>query len=223
MGHLDYAGVCRAAGGVGGDYYDFLELDPGVLGLALADVSGKGMFAGLLVAGLQARIQSIAPRSRESIAGFVSEINRQMHGTTDSNRYATLFYAVWDDETRALSFVNAGHHPPLLLRSAPGGGDETLRLESQGAPVGLLPDASYVERRLELHPGDLLLVYSDGLVEAPNAAGEEFGERRVAAAAREHAGADATVIRDAVVEAVDRFSEGSPAHDDLTLVVARVR
>jgi len=223
MAHLDYAGVCRAARGVGGDYYDFLELDRDVLGLALGDVSGKGMFAGLLVAGLQARIQSIAARSRESLGEFIGVINRQMHSATDSNRYATLFYGVWDDRERTLSYVNAGHHPPLVLRSNADGATETLRLESQGAPVGMLADARYSERQVRLRSGDLLLIYSDGLVEAPDAAGDEFGAERLEAAAREHAGLDATGMRDAIVQAVDRFTGGPSAHDDLTLVVARVR
>ena len=122
MASLDYDGLCRPARGVGGDYYDFLDLRRGAVGLALADISGKGMFAGLLVASLQARIQSIAPRHGSDLGELVCEANRLMHSSTESNRYATFFYGVFDDASRELNYVNAGHLPPLILRPRSGGG-----------------------------------------------------------------------------------------------------
>ncbi len=227
MDRLEFAGTCRPAAGVGGDYYDFFALGPGRLGLALGDVSGKGLFAGLLVAGLQARLQSMAATRQGSLAELIADVGRHMQSTTDSNRYATLFYGEWDDEQRTLDYVNAGHTPPFVVRSGAAGADdrppEILPLPSGGPPVGLLPDGRYVVGRLELQPGDLLIACSDGVTEAPDAAGEEFGEERLAQVACSLADREVPALRDALFDAVDAFTGGPSSHDDATLIVARVR
>jgi sigma-B regulation protein RsbU (phosphoserine phosphatase) len=167
MASLDYDGLCRPARGVGGDYYDFLDLGQGALGLVLADVSGKGMFAGLLMASLQARIQSIAPVHGRELISLVCEANRLMHSSTDTNRYATFFYGVFDESTYELSYVNAGHLPPMILRprteaAAGGEGHEVIRLESGGTVIGLLPEACYRQSSIRLRPGDLFCTFTDG-------------------------------------------------------------
>lgn len=231
MSGLDYAGACRAARGVGGDYYDFLALPGGQLGIALGDVSGKGLFAGLLVAGLQARIQSIAPVHGDDVEALVTETNRTMHDSTDSNRYATLFYAVYDDASRRLRYVNAGHNPPIVLRGsslgtvADGaeGGQDVRRLEANGTVVGLLRDATYQSREIVLAPGDVFALFSDGVTEARDADGREYGEERVIAALARHAELPASALLERVLAEISDFSAGTAQHDDISLVVARAR
>jgi sigma-B regulation protein RsbU (phosphoserine phosphatase) len=220
---LDYSGVCRAVRGVGGDYYDFLPIGGGCLGLAVGDVSGKGLYAGILVAGLQGRIQSIAPHYRDSIGTLVGEVNRLMCSSTDSNRYATFFYGRYDSATRELRYVNAGHNPPLLLRPDPDRRQQRVdRLEASGTVIGMLPEASYDETTKQLAPGDILLIYTDGLTEASNRQEQEFGEQQLEAVVREHAARPAAEIRDAVLREVDRFVGDAPPLDDMTLVIAKV-
>ena len=220
---LDYSGVCRAAHGVGGDYYDFLLIGENRLGIALADVSGKGLFAGLLVASLQARIQSIAPLHGDSLGALVAEANRLTHSSTDSNRYATFFYGLYDGRTRNLNYVNAGHNPPLLFRpdsQRPGGGS-IQPLAANGTVIGMLPEAIYEQESVQLETGDVLLMFTDGVTESLNPDGEEFGESRLVDAIRCHARLPAREMQDAVLDEVTRFVAAAPRHDDLTLVVAK--
>ena len=205
---LDCSGVCRAARGVGGDYYDFLPLGERRLGIALGDVAGKGLFAGLLMAGLQARLQSIAPLYGTDLETMMGELNRAMHSCTQANRYATLFFAVYDDATCSLTYVNAGQNPPLLLRPDPS--------------PGLLNDAQYRMETLPLAPGDILLACTDGVTEARNAAEEEFGESRLERTVLRHPAGSAAALRDRIVDEVDRFRGAAPQQDDITVVVARV-
>ena len=224
MAALDYDGLCRPARGVGGDYYDFLGLGQGAIGLVMADVSGKGMFAGLLAASLQARIQSIAPRHGRQLDELVCEANRLMHSSTDINRYATFFYGVFDDATRELTYVNAGHLPPLILRPrTDGDGYETIQLESNGTVVGLLPDACYRQSSIQLRQGDLFCAFTDGVTEALDVEGEEFGSGRLESAMIEHASATAEETCRHLLARLDRFTDGTPQRDDVTLVVGKVR
>ncbi len=219
MEHLDYAGVCRAARGVGGDYYDFLPLGDGRLGIAVGDVSGKGLYAGLLVASLQAQIQGLAASYPDRVGELVAELNRRTHDSTDSNRYATLFYGVFCDRSRTLTYVNAGHPPPLWFRRAE---DRVERLPAEGTVVGLLPDAEYPVSSIELGPGDALAIFSDGVSEAEDGTGQAFGDSRLESLLREHPTDGADELRDRIVSAIDGFSV-DPGHDDLTIVTARVR
>jgi sigma-B regulation protein RsbU (phosphoserine phosphatase) len=215
---LEICGSCRAARGVGGDYYDFLDLGPGRLGIAVGDVSGKGLYAGLLVAGLQARVQSLAPAHGEALGALIGALNRSLHDSTESHRYATLFYALYDDATRCLSYVNAGQNPPLLFRS----GGAVERLQTNATVVGLLPESRYAEQRVELSTGDVLIAFTDGVTEAANEAGEEFGEGGVIASMQGRCAEPAERVRDAILGAIERFVGGAAQRDDLTLVVARV-
>jgi sigma-B regulation protein RsbU (phosphoserine phosphatase) len=228
MASLDYDGLCRPARGVGGDYYDFLDLGRGALGLVVADVSGKGMFAGLLVASLQARIQSIAPIHGNELGELVCEANRLMHSSTDINRYATFFYGIYDDATRELTYVNAGHLPPVILRprtdTAAGGIEyEAISLESNGTVIGLLPEACYRQSSIQLERGDIFCAFTDGVTEAVNAAGEEFEQRRLEAVLTEQAAATAAESCREVLAQIDRFTAGTVQRDDVTLVVGKVR
>jgi sigma-B regulation protein RsbU (phosphoserine phosphatase) len=216
---LDLHGACRAARGVGGDYYDFLSVGEGRFGIALGDVSGKGLFAGLLVAGLQARVQSLAPRHGVEVSGLAEELNDVMHTTTDSNRYATLFYGVYDERARRLTWFNAAHTPPLLFRASEGG---TEPLAPTGTAIGLFPGARYRSESLDLASGDILLTFSDGLPEAWRADGQEFGEARLREILARNAGLPARELVDRILGEVDAFRGDAPLRDDLTVVVAKV-
>src|SRR5262249_22055181 len=151
---LDYCGKCRPALGVGGDYYDFLALPGGRLGIALGDVSGKGIAAALMMASLEASLRAEAMRGTDDLAALVPTVIRLVYEATTENRYATFFYAQYDPSTRCLSYVNAGHNPPMLFRKRDSAW-ETERLKSGGTVVGLLPQFPYHQATAALEAGDL--------------------------------------------------------------------
>ncbi len=219
---LDCAGYCRPAEGVGGDYYDFIPLADARLGIAIGDVSGKGIAAALLMASLQASVRGQILHPEQSLAATIALVNRLVYESSASHRYATLWYAQVDPATRALEYVNAGHNPPLLLSPRSGGEVEVERLETGGTVVGLLQGFSYEQGRVEMRSGDLLVAFTDGISEAENAAGEDWGEQRLIAAARAAMGGTAAETIRALMEAADAFVAGAPQHDDMTLVVVRV-
>jgi sigma-B regulation protein RsbU (phosphoserine phosphatase) len=214
---LEYAGRCLQARSVGGDYYDFLDAGDGSVGLVLADVSGKGFAAALLVASLHASLRSQPPRAGD-LASQLQTVNRLLYESTEANRYATLFLGRFDDAERRLRYVNCGHNPPLLLRH-----DGSLaRLAPTAMVVGLVEGWTAGTEEVVLGPGDLLAIYSDGLTEATDASGEEFGETRLARAIEARRDREVKSLLDAVFEEVRRFSAGEQA-DDQTMVIARVR
>jgi sigma-B regulation protein RsbU (phosphoserine phosphatase) len=218
---LEYAGHCRPARGVGGDYYDFLTLSSGRLGLAIADVSGKGIPAALLMASLQASVrgqsQSEIPGAQPDVAGLMANVNLLVCEASASNRYATFFYGLFDPATRKLVYTNGGHNPPMVLR-----GSEVLLLENGGPPVGLFRASRYVQDEIVLKPGDLLILYTDGVSEAENAAEEEWGEAALISTARACSDLPPSEIITRMMEAADTFAAGAPQHDDMTLVIARI-
>lgn len=214
---LDCHGVCRPARGVAGDYYDFLDLDDGRVGVAVGDVAGKGISAALLMAGLQGALRSHATVSDEGPAEIARDINAEIHARTDSNRFATFFWVVFDAGGRDATYVNAGHNPPMLLHPA-----GTLeRLKSGGPPLGALPGAHYAEARIAVAPGDVLLIFSDGITEAPASGDDEFGEARLERVLRAHAARSAAGICGAVLEAVSDYQSGAAPEDDMTIVVVK--
>ncbi len=219
LSSLDLRGTCRPALGVGGDYYDFLPIDAERLGFAVGDVSGKGLYAGLLMAGLQGRIQTLTGRYGDRLAELMLEVNRLTYSTTDGDKYATLFYGVYDDTTRTLSYVNAGHNPPLLVRAD----DTTERLEATGMVIGLMPDAQFTQESLQLRVGDTLVLFTDGLTEAVNPNGEEFGDARLEQLVRRHRRLRPAELETLIMKEVDGFKGVAPQQDDVTLVVAQVR
>jgi sigma-B regulation protein RsbU (phosphoserine phosphatase) len=224
VSHLELAGFCQPARGVGGDYYDFVEADDEQVGIVIADVAGKGMAAALVMSNVQAALRSHAAARRRqpgvdgSAADLVGDINRLLCGITDGATYVTFFYARYDPARRRLTYVNGGHNAPVVA-----GADGTMRtLDATGLPLGILPDALYEEASLTLDPGDLLLAYTDGVTESLDREGEEFGATRLHALATSLAGASADAVQHAVVEAVGAWSAGTSPHDDLTVVAARV-
>jgi phosphoserine phosphatase RsbU/P len=245
---LDYSGSCRPASGVGGDYYDFLLLAADQLGIALGDISGKGVSAALLMASLQALLRSQAPAYGNRVDELISEINRLMHASTGSSKYATFFYGLYDDTQRTLTYVNAGHNAPMLFRPteiaasrldalgalgysdgaphAPAlqqtGACEVTRMETGGLAVGLFGKSVYQQETVQLRPGDLLLLFTDGVSEAMNADEAEFGEARLTELVAAHRQLPAVALRELILAEIARFAAGAPQYDDLTLIVAKV-
>ncbi len=216
MQTIEYAGLCDQARKVGGDYFDFLDLGPGRIGLALADISGKGIYAALLMANLQANLRSQYARAQDDLPGLMRSVNRLFHQSTSAGLYATMFFADYSDATRRLRYVNCGHNPPLLLRAD----GSHARLESTATVIGLLEPWDCEVGEAELRLGDLLVIYSDGATEAQSDAGEFFGEERLLQAARAQAHLPIAEAARAIAQAVHTFSE-TTQEDDLTLLVAR--
>jgi phosphoserine phosphatase RsbU/P len=218
---LDYGGKCRTALGVGGDYYDFLALPGGKLGVALGDVAGKGIAAALMMASLEASLRAEAARAGNDLAGMIARVNQMVFDASAEDRYATLFYAQYDPAARAITYVNAGHNAPMLFRGSRSG-ECVERLDKAGGPVvGLMPDCTYGQAQISLHPGDALVIYSDGISEAMNRSLEEFGEKRLIAVAGEASTIPAAQVIARIMVAADEFAAGAPQHDDMTLVVLR--
>ena len=213
---LEYAGHCRPARGVGGDYYDFLALASGRLGLAIADVSGKGIPAALLMASLQASVRGQS-QAGGNVAELMAQVNRLVYDASPDNRYATFFYAQFDSSTRRLVYANGGHNAPIVLR-----GDAVLRLETGGPVVGLFRPSCYEQEEIQLFPGDMLVLYTDGISEAENPGEEEWGEQALIETATRYRGLPPSEIITRILEAADAFAAGAPQHDDMTLVVAKV-
>ncbi len=212
---LDLAGYNAACRTVGGDYYDFLTYPDGRIGIVIADVAGKGMPAALVVASLQAKVQALADTPGDT-AAMVGRLNRGMAATCPRNRFVTLFFAVLDPLTGELAYSNAGHNPPFVVR--PNG--EIALLEGGGPPLGILPAMRYEEQHWKLEPGDVLLMYSDGVTEAFSPEGEEFDERVKDVVAGKRSEPAAAIVR-AVHEAVATWTAGHPATDDITVVAVR--
>ena len=218
---LDYSGACRPALGVGGDYYDFLALPQERLGVAIGDVSGKGIGAALMMASLQASLRAEATRNPEDLSHLMSNVNRLVYQASTSNRYATFFYGQYDSGNHQLIYVNAGHNSPMLLRRTEDVWQVT-RLTTGGTVIGLLENFPYQEERITLHPGDLLVAFTDGISEAMNPADEEFGEQRLLEVIEQCAQMKAVEVVAQIMRAADAFAAGASQHDDMTLVVLRV-
>jgi sigma-B regulation protein RsbU (phosphoserine phosphatase) len=247
---LDLAGVCVPAGDVGGDYYDFMELPGGQVAFAVADVAGKGLPAALLMSMVQASLRSQGPGER-SLSETCDAMNRLLYRSTAPNAYATFFYGVFENGPRRLRYVNAGHNPPLVVRAPAGEGgtrgarvaagaggaegglataavsalpaaEESLRLRATGLVLGALADSPYAEESLELEPGDIVVAYTDGVSEAFGPGGEEFGEDRLSETVAASRSLPAAAIVERVSRAVAAWRGSAAAHDDFTLVVARV-
>ncbi|MBV8864019.1 MAG: PP2C family protein-serine/threonine phosphatase, partial [Acidobacteriaceae bacterium] len=219
---LDFAGYCRPVEGVGGDYYDFVRLPYDCLGVAVGDVSGKGIAAALMMASLQASLRGQTIKPCESLSEMIRHINRLVYEASADNRYATFFYAQYDPGNRLLKYVNAGHNPPIVFRRG-GRPEDVMRLEAGGTVLGLFPDCEFQEGRLQLQTGDVLVAYTDGISEAMNNQDEEFDEEQLIQALREHKARTAADLISELLERVDAFTNGVRQQDDMTLVAVRVQ
>ncbi|MET0623817.1 MAG: SpoIIE family protein phosphatase, partial [Pyrinomonadaceae bacterium] len=257
LGSASMAGECRAALGVAGDYYDYVEVVPGLVAFTLGDVSGKGISASLVMSNLQAALRAqvaiigerlsaqgrgaALPAAAASagadgaqaselpcgvtgtdegcaVSKMAESINGQLCRATDANRFATLFLALYDDRTRSLRYTNAGHNAPLLVRAE----GPVERLWAGGTVLGAFDFAPFEEGVAQLSDGDVLVVYSDGITEAQNDAGEEYGEERLAALATERRHETVENIRRDIFDDIDRWSGGAERGDDQTLVILKV-
>jgi sigma-B regulation protein RsbU (phosphoserine phosphatase) len=214
---MEYAGSCIQARQVGGDYYDFLDLGSSHVAFVLADISGKGIAGALLMANLQANLRSRYAVALDDLPRLLKSVNQLFLENSPEDRYATLFLAVYDDNTRKLTYANCGHNPPLVLRAS-GAVD---RLTATASVIGLFSPWNCETKSCDLMPGDILVIYTDGVTEAEDASATEFGEARLTETVRNNCGATPAELLVHIQQAVQNFSVGEQS-DDLTLVVARV-
>ena len=212
------AGQSQPALRVGGDYFDFLQLDDGRWGFCLADVSGKGITASLLMANVQATIRGQS-RLAPDAGKCVERSNRMLYESTDADKFITLFYAVLDPETHALDYSNAGHNPPILVSAERG----PMLLEVGGPVLSVMPQFPYRRAQVSMSPGDTLLVYSDGYSEAMNRRFEEFGEERIRGLAAEHRELPPEKLIETIAEQVSAFCRDAPQADDMTIMAVHRR
>ncbi len=212
----EFQGISFSCYEIGGDYYDFIERHDGKMVVALGDVSGKGTAAALLMSSLHAAIHGQIS-AKSSLYETVCSVNRYLSENTPSNRFVTLFIGELDAESGRISFVNAGHNPPLVARA----NGDILQLDSGGLPLGLMSAADYEVGEFTLGHGDALVVYSDGVSEAANLAEEEFGMERLTEVIRKNLRGSAANIRDKVESSLSAFTQSAPANDDITLLIVK--
>lgn len=212
----EFVGRSIPAKEVGGDYYDFIPLNDGRLAFCLADISGKGIPAALLMANLQATLRGQAFIGNEC-NNSVSFANNILYHNTDPTRYATLFYSLLNTKEHKITYCNAGHNNPYIFSP----GKEPLRLSEGGIVVGMIPDYPFNEGSLEIFPNDVFVLYSDGVTEAMNFKDEEFGDERLEAIVRENLNLKAAEIIDNIFNEVKIFTKDAPQSDDITMVIIK--
>ena len=212
----EFQGISFSCYEIGGDYYDFIPRHDNKMMIALGDVSGKGTAAALLMSSLHAAIHAqVAAKS--TLAETVKSVNQYLADNTPTNRFVTLFIAELDPATGKLFFINAGHNPPLMGRAD----GRVEQLASGGFPLGILPTAEYEIGETDLQPNDALVIYSDGVSEASNLIGEEFGMERLTSVVRENLKRSASGLRDKIESSLSTFTQSTPAGDDITLVIVK--
>jgi phosphoserine phosphatase RsbU/P len=226
---VDFAAYSRAARDVGGDYYDFIPLENGSLGIAIGDVSGKGISAALLMASIRAALHGLTFSGNLDLPRVIEGLNRIIHDSSTSNRFVTFFFGEYDPVARTLDYVNAGHNAPLILRPSAQDGFcnpevecTVQRLETGGPVLGIFTEVHYEQGRIQLRPYDALIAFTDGISEAMTGDLQEWGEERLITAARASTHRSAQEIVAAVVASADQFTAGVPQSDDLSLVVLKV-
>jgi phosphoserine phosphatase RsbU/P len=224
---LELVGVCNPARTVSGDYYDFVPVDGRWTAIVIGDIAGKGISAALLMASVQSALHaqiaalgygvpSVNPAAAPSTATLVARLNRQLYANTSSAKYATFYCAVYDDDSGQLSYTNAGHLPPILVRDG-----KASRLEVNGMVVGVFPEAAYDQVALELQPGDLLAAFTDGVTESENAQQEQFGDERLAGLLIENSQRPLEEIVEIVMRSVREWAYDLENQDDTTMLLAR--
>jgi phosphoserine phosphatase RsbU/P len=211
---LEFSAVCVPAAGISGDYFDVLELTDGRLAFAIADISGKGLSAAILMSNLHASLRILA-QAGHSPSQICCQLNRHLCNFTEGYRFATLFYAEWSRSERRLTYVNAGHTVPILVSSS-----GPSRLELGGVPIGLLRHSNFQPGTVTLEPGDLVTLYSDGITEAGVLEAEAFGESQLEALIVTHRNKPLDEIQGEILKAVRDWSGGEP-EDDMTLLLVR--
>jgi sigma-B regulation protein RsbU (phosphoserine phosphatase) len=213
---MDIAAKAVAARHVGGDYYDFIRFNDGRVAMMVADVAGKGMPAAVLMSGLQSRVQMLF-EDGDGLADKMTRLNRHTCGNCPDNRFITFFLCVADPKTNKLVYTNAGHNPPVVIRAK--GGFDTLT--GGGVILGIMPKAVYEQAETTFEPGDILVLFSDGVTEAPDPQDQEFGEERLANLVATLRDRPAREIVEEIHKAVHTFTQGAPPADDITVLIAR--
>jgi sigma-B regulation protein RsbU (phosphoserine phosphatase) len=216
---FDYSARCRQVRALGGDCYNFIAHKDDCLALIVGDASGKGLAAALMIANVQSSLRTAALFTGDDLAALFKVVSHQVYASSSRHRYATLFYGVFDGSARILRYVNAGHNPPVVIRR-----DGSMHcLETGGAPVGLFADSEYEEGSVQIETGDLVIAFTDGLIEATNQNGDEWGVQGLlkAAASAARCSQDAGDLVNSSFNSMDDFSKGHQT-DDATLVVVRV-
>jgi serine phosphatase RsbU (regulator of sigma subunit) len=211
----------QPARGIGGDYYDFLSLPGGRWGIAIGDVSGKGIGAALLMASVQASLRAQALYAQVDLTSLVGNVNRLVHESSPMDFFASLFYAEYEPATRVLQYVNAGHNPPIVVRPRRQF-CQLFRLPAQAQPIGMSAQAQFAATRFQLTKDDILVAYTDGITDAANTSGELWGVKRLENLLRCCTRMAPAEIVDRILDEVDRFANGEPQRDDVTLVVMKV-
>ena len=213
----DMTGVSFPCREIGGDYYDFIQRKrDNRLVVAVGDVSGKGTGAALLMSSLHAAVRAQS-QARSTISEVMGEINQYIFENSPPNKFLTLFYAELDPETGTLAYSNGGHNPPMMVRQ----NGDVERLDTGGLPIGMMQGVSYEQAEVGFQPGDVLVIYSDGITESVNEREEEFEEERLIEVVKNNAGRSASGIRDRIDEALSRFVGTTAPVDDMTLMIIK--
>jgi sigma-B regulation protein RsbU (phosphoserine phosphatase) len=224
---LSIPGLCcktfyKPAQSIGGDYYDFMQLWGDRWGIAIGDVSGKGIGAALLMASLQASLRSQALHAHSDLAALIGDVDQLVYAASPDHLYASLFYAEYDTVTRILRYVNAGHDWPIVVRWK-NGQCRLFRLKPGGNPIGMLKGSKFVASAIQLEPGDVLVAYTDGITEAENAQRELWGHRRLENLLRTCRDSNPEGMIRCILDEVQEFTNGGSQRDDVTLMVIGVR
>jgi phosphoserine phosphatase RsbU/P len=215
---VEYSAMCRQAEAVGGDFYDFMMVPNGKLSIAIGDICGKGLAAALLMATLQATLRAEVSHVPTDLSALMTTINRLFHGASLEHLYSTLFYATFDPATRIVRYVNAGHPPPLIIRERH---SDIEWLTCGGVPIGLFPDCTYTVGSNRLNPGDVMVAYTDGIIESPNTSGEQWGVKRLMDIVTAGETRRTVELNRSIMASVDAFSRGARERDDMALVTLR--
>jgi sigma-B regulation protein RsbU (phosphoserine phosphatase) len=218
---LEIAAFSRPAQIVGGDYFDFIDFSNGLHGLAIADVAGHGVSASLHMASIQALLRTLVPVNKSP-----AEVMRQLHKLFIHNvrfeTFVTFFIGAFDSSTKTLTFCNAGHQPPLVFRKTKSKEESVVMLRPTGAAIGLVEEAEFGEKTIDLQEGDLLVLYTDGITEAVNTHNQEFGRERLETLIRQVERMPVKVVVQKIRRSLEEFSEGKPLADDTTIVIYRI-
>jgi sigma-B regulation protein RsbU (phosphoserine phosphatase) len=219
---LEIAAFSRPAQIVGGDYFDFVDFSNGLHGLAIADVAGHGVSASLHMASMQALLRTLVPINK-SPADVVRQVHKLFIHNIRFETFVTFFIGAFDSSTKTLTFSNAGHLPPLVLHKNKGKEDSVEMLRPTGAAIGLVEEAEFAEKTIELHEEDLLVLYTDGVTEVVNLQNQEFGRERLIKLGQQVNNAPVKQVVQEIRQGLEEFSEGKPLADDTTIVICKIK
>ena len=218
---LEIAAFSRPAQIVGGDYFDFIDFNNGFHGLAIADVAGHGVSASLHMASIQALLRTLVPINK-SPAAVMSQVHNLFIHNIRFETFVTFFIGAFDSSAKTLTFCNAGHQPPLILRKSKIQEGSIVKLQPTGAAIGLVEEAEFAEKTVDLQKDDLLVLYTDGVIEAENSQNQEFGRARLEASIRQSERMAVKEVIQKIRLSLEEFSEGKPLADDTTIVICKI-